>query len=180
MSNLSLFDPAGDPEPELDSVAARVGTQLRRDLITLAHRNNVDLSTVIRIALRDAVDTNLGQRARLINTLGPHSGLTNRPTQAQAEAQRDTGIASADHNADPAWKDEALAAIRTMALTHDDFTIDEVWTATHLRRPHEARAMGAVVQRARRAGLIAATDRTRPSNSSNRSPMIVWRSLLRP
>lgn len=176
------------------TIAARVPAEFRAELDQRAAElaaagvhypdgRPADLSYVIRIGLRSYLD-GLGVLPALHHpseselALAREAGAVQGDRTAQAEAARADGIDRADRHADPAWLAEAEAALRLMAELHREFIIDDVWAAVGLRRPHESRAMGAVVVRAKRDGLIEPTDRTRPSNSSNRSPMRVWRSRI--
>jgi hypothetical protein len=175
------------------TIAARVPAEFRDELdarvddltaagIRYPDGRPADLSYVIRVGLRAYLDgrvslTGAERPAGLFDPTAPAPSIQGDRT-AQAEARRRDGIERADQHADPQWLAEAAAAIRLMAELNREFIIDDVWATVGLRRPHESRAMGAVVVRAKRDGIIAPTDRTRPSNSSNRSPMRVWRSLV--
>jgi hypothetical protein len=94
---------------------------------------------------------------------------------------RDAAILRADEHADRDWKQAAYDAVSDLALFCEHFTTDDV----HERlgddvRTHEKRAMGAIMRRAARDGLIEATDRyvesARPE--AHRNPKRVWRSLV--
>lgn len=97
----------------------------------------------------------------------------------QAAAGRDRQMRQVDEAADPAWKDEALAAIRATALALDEFISDDVWRVGHLDPPREARALGPVFRRAMGEGWIAKTNRVRPSVRSHLSGKPIWQSRLR-
>ena len=99
-------------------------------------------------------------------------------TAAQAKAD---GIARADANADPWWKEAAYEATRFCAQHCDDFTADEVWTNLARRgldvSTHNPAALGPVFQRAARAGLITKTGELRPSTNPRRHrDLTVWRA----
>lgn len=66
-----------------------------------------------------------------------------------------------------------------VAAERDYFTTDDVWRV--LGQPLESRAMGAVMQRAARAGVCARTNMTKDSDRPvcHRNTKRVWRSLLR-
>lgn len=95
-----------------------------------------------------------------------------------AQERRDTGIALADQNADAAWRAHAWEVLRAYLRTHAEFFVDAFWNESGLERPREARALGALVQRAAREGLMEKTGEYRKSVASNLSPKPVWRSLL--
>jgi hypothetical protein len=65
--------------------------------------------------------------------------------------------AAARENANAAWKERAYQAVLRAARTREDFTTDDVWEFLDADdRPHEPRAMGAIMQDAKRAGVIEA------------------------
>lgn len=80
---------------------------------------------------------------------------------------------------DEDWKELAYAAVRRVAESQSEFTPDDVW-ATGLHKPTEARALGGVMMRARRAGLIKKTGRVQPTTQpeSHRTDVTVWSSLI--
>jgi hypothetical protein len=97
---------------------------------------------------------------------------------------RDDAIARVEANADPAWKALAYDAVIEVARTHVTFTTDEVWfvlAERNVRPPHEPRAMGAVMQRAKREKVVRATpefrETTRPQ--AHCAPVRVWESLVK-
>lgn len=94
---------------------------------------------------------------------------------ARAAAQE--GIDRADRSADLEWKVAAMTAVRQLARERQEFTTDDVWE--RIPRVREPRALGAVMQKAARAGTIEKTDRVaesaRPEAHAN--PKAVWRSL---
>lgn len=102
------------------------------------------------------------------------------PAQVQAELSRDLGItraASRAHRHAPGWEDDAVEAVRRFALTHETFIAEDARATIAIPDGVDGRAFGAVMQRARREGLIRA-DGYAPANSSNRSPKVRWRSLV--
>lgn len=102
------------------------------------------------------------------------------PAQVQAELRRDLGVtraANAAHRNAPGWEDDALAAVRRFALTHETFIAEDARATIAIPDGVDGRAFGAVMQRARREGLVRA-DGFAPANSSNRSPKVRWRSLV--
>lgn len=100
---------------------------------------------------------------------------------AAARIATDASVATAAGNADPAWKAVALDAVRRCAVRLREFTVDDVWrelneaTAT----THDARALGAVMRSAAKAGLVEIggwRESTRPEAHSR--PVRAWRSKL--
>lgn len=112
----------------------------------------------------------------------PQSPPTRAAQVTEGTAARDEAITRAKEHAPASWWDLAWSALRLVASTHAEWTTDEVWAL--LDDPGtppvpEPRAMGAVMRRARRAGIAAPTDRTvlsvRPA--CHRRPVRVWRTL---
>lgn len=107
--------------------------------------------------------------------------LAARHQAATGRQLRDAAIAQVDANADPSWKDWALDAVQRCCEEGRPFTTDEVWlelSGTESQvSTHERRAMGAVMQRAAKLGLIEPLDEwrqsTRPECHAN--PKRVWR-----
>lgn len=92
---------------------------------------------------------------------------------------RDEALVRAERNADAEWKAAALDAVRRTALESAYFTADDVWQKL-TARPHEPRAMGAIMRQASLLEWIAPTDTFRPTAkiSQHRQPIRVWKSLL--
>ena len=93
---------------------------------------------------------------------------------------RDDGIGRADEHADREWKDAAYEAVSDLALFCEHFTTDDVHERLGDVHTHDKRAMGAIMLRAARDGLIVATDRYVASDRAvaHRNPKRVWRSLV--
>lgn len=91
----------------------------------------------------------------------------------------DQAIARAAANTDDGWNDLAYNAILSVARTTETFISDACW-ATGLPEPHEPRALGGVMRRAARDGLIVGTDEFRPSRrvGCHAMPRRVWKSLV--
>lgn len=112
--------------------------------------------------------------------------MENVPTlfdELTAMQARDEAIARADDHAEPAWKKAAAMAIRSMAVERDEITTDDVWEWLYemaIEAPHEPRALGSMMLRASRDGLISTTDRVRQSRrpECHARPVRVWRSLV--
>lgn len=96
----------------------------------------------------------------------------------RAILNRDAGMAQVEANADPDWMDQAWHALVEWLQTHDEFFVDDFWMGSGLAEPREARALGPIVMRASRAGLMEKTGKFRPSVRSNMTEKPVWRSLI--
>jgi hypothetical protein len=98
-----------------------------------------------------------------------------------ARAARDEAIERVDEHADPAWKEAAYAVVCAIVVEAPEFTTDRVWYELERQcvpGPREPRALGPVMQRARRAGLVVNTGRMQQSRSVvNHGRLItVWKS----
>jgi hypothetical protein len=103
-------------------------------------------------------------------------------TLAEARAKRDEGVKQSSDHSGEEWKDEAISFVRSYLLEHPTLFVDELWD-TGLSRPDSPRALGAVIQHARKEGWMAeqAVDGcilARPSKSSNMQLKRVWMSLI--
>jgi len=80
---------------------------------------------------------------------------------------------------DSNWAEMAYAAVRQVANNQQEFTPDDIW-ATGLQKPSEARALGGVMRRARKDGVIEKTGRVQPTTQpeSHGTDVTVWRSLI--
>lgn len=96
-----------------------------------------------------------------------------------SEQARDEAIGRVERHADAAWKAEALEAVKGTASRNAFLTSDDVWQRL-TTRPHEPRAMGAIMRHAVTLGWIAPTERFIPTlkASQHRQPIRVWKSLL--
>lgn len=76
------------------------------------------------------------------------------------------------------WAELAYAAVCQVAKSQPEFTPDDIW-APGLQKPGEARALGGVMRRARKEGLIEKTGRVQPTTQpeSHAADITVWRSL---
>ena len=96
----------------------------------------------------------------------------------KATAGRDRGIEQADAAARPDWKDAAYAAVCEAARRLNSFTVDDVYQFIPAGTPptHDGRAMGAVMGRAKREGVIRPTSsfRTGKQAKSHANPRRVW------
>ena len=95
---------------------------------------------------------------------------------------RDQALVDVAVNADPDWWQHAVNIVRDVAATSFDFTTDDIWCELERRSiatPHEPRAIGAVVVAVKRLGLIAPTNRYRPSSrpECHARPIRVWQAV---
>ncbi len=74
----------------------------------------------------------------------------------QAMANRDAGIDQVDRGASEEWKAKALSVVRELCFQKETFTADDVWEYG-LASPREARALGAVMRRAKKLGYCEPT-----------------------
>jgi hypothetical protein len=95
----------------------------------------------------------------------------------EARAARRSALSRVESHADREWLDAAFAALRGYLERNETFHCDDFWTLG-IERPHESRALGAVIVRAARAGLMSKTGEYRLSVSSNLSPKPLWKSLV--
>lgn len=96
----------------------------------------------------------------------------------RSETQRDEGMARVSEAADPQWMADAWQALLAYLRGHAEFHVDSFWEETELRMPREARALGPLVMKASRAGLMAKTGEFRKSVRSNMTEKPVWRSEI--
>lgn len=94
-------------------------------------------------------------------------------TEAEAKAE---AIQRALDAADAEWKIAAKLALAQVAVSHDEFSSDDLWS--RLAKPREPRALGGVIQAGVRAGWMKDTGRTIKAGSHLR-PLTVWASLVR-
>lgn len=78
----------------------------------------------------------------------------------KAERRRDQQMGRAHAAAPPGWKDQVRHALWEVAKRGDPFTVDDVWAELERRgvpTPQEPRALGPVVSKALRSGVIRDT-----------------------
>ena len=93
---------------------------------------------------------------------------------------RDRSIQQVDEHAELEWKAAAEEAVRAAARELHRFVADDVWKRIPDDvRPHEPRALGPVMLRAQREGVIEPTGDFRLTErvSSHRRPLRVWRLI---
>jgi hypothetical protein len=102
---------------------------------------------------------------------------------ALAELARTNALQRVDDHADPDWRNVAYQCVVAVARRCAAFTTDEVLDelAKHPAiSTHEGRALGPVMMRAQRAGVIVITDRFVKSEAVSRhcASKRVWSSLI--
>ncbi len=100
------------------------------------------------------------------------------PLSEERRAAQD-GIRRAEENADEDWKRRAYLTGCDLARRLPEFCSDDLWGAG-LEKPREARALGAVMQRLAKEGLIESTSRFVKTRQAGRhaADVRVWRSLV--
>lgn len=103
-----------------------------------------------------------------------------KSTSAQADLVTDAAIATAGRGADPRWVHWADRAIRHAAARAARFTTDDVWDLLEtweVDPPREPRALGAVLRRLAREGVITSTGTYIKSSrvECHKRPVVVWR-----
>jgi hypothetical protein len=94
----------------------------------------------------------------------------------EAHSARRSALSRVESHADREWLDRAFAALRGYLERNQTFFCDQMWGL--IEKPREARALGPVMVRAAKAGLMSKTGEYRLSVSSNLSPKPLWRSLV--
>ena len=98
---------------------------------------------------------------------------------AKGEAAKEEAIARVEVNASRAWLDAAWDALLWACRGLAEMTSDDVWDRLWDRNvpaPHEPRALGPVMRRAGREGLLRPTSTFRPSAmpQNHRRPVRVY------
>jgi len=121
--------------------------------------------------------------------LGISTGLTvseafsmqNGRDRAAALGDRRRDMAAVEINVGDDWMEAALQAVRESAALRTELTTDDVLDDhPAVPEPHDGRAWGPVMVRAKAEGVLAPTDRMAPSSrrSSNGRRKMIWRSLV--
>lgn len=97
--------------------------------------------------------------------------------EADAARRRDAALAQVAAGADAAWTAQAWDTLVSYLQAHPTFFVDDLWEAG-LVEPREARALGPVVLRAAREGLMRKSGVYRKSVRSNLTEKPVWTSLV--
>lgn len=96
-----------------------------------------------------------------------------------ARVARDHAIDTVEANAHDEWLATADRIVRHLAAVGLPFTTDDVWSRLDARgvTTHEPRALGAVIRKAARRGLIATTGDYRKSvrPECHARPVAVWK-----
>lgn len=102
-----------------------------------------------------------------------------------AKRTRDASIKQVGDAADREWKNAALAAVKKVRFAFEEFTTDHVWQQLDAwakagfcaHETHEPRALGAVMQSAKKLGLIVPTDKHTLSvrKECHARPVRVWK-----
>lgn len=105
-----------------------------------------------------------------------------RRADAQAGRHaRDAALLQVEEHAQPDWKERAYAIVAHLSSVLPEFTTDNVWyqLASDGMETHENRAMGAIMRKAARAGLIEPTGRYAQSSRRvcHSRPMMIWRAV---
>jgi hypothetical protein len=98
-------------------------------------------------------------------------------TLEEAMQERDEGIERSFSAASEAWKTTAIAFVEDMALRKATFTADDLWLEG-LSMPPEPRALGGVLTRCVKNGVITKSGQYAPSVRRHATPIIVWKSLV--
>lgn len=98
----------------------------------------------------------------------------------EAERAKELAMARAADGAGEEWAARAEAAVLNVARRCESFTSDLVWMELGEMTPREPRAIGPVLMRAAKAGIIEATNTHEPSASvrCHRRLKKVWKSLV--
>lgn len=77
------------------------------------------------------------------------------------------------------WNELAYKTLIQVAETYPEFKPDQIWEAG-LPKPSEAHALGAIMTRGRREGIIEKTGRVGPTNQpeSHNTDVTIWKSLI--
>jgi glutathione S-transferase len=99
------------------------------------------------------------------------------PTEGEADAKREIGMARAEGNSGPEWAMLADDFIENHLRVHDELFADHLWLHG-LEMPISPRALGPRFRVAAGKQFMESTGTYRNSVSSNNSARPVWRSLI--
>lgn len=101
--------------------------------------------------------------------------MTQLDPQAATEA-RDEALERVEAAADEAWKQKAYDTVLSLKVQKAEFICDDIW-ATGLEKPREARALGPVMLRLARKGIIQKTGRSVKTAqvTQHATDVAVWR-----
>lgn len=100
-----------------------------------------------------------------------------KATTKRLRALRDAAIEQVATNASAAWLSTAWGFLQAYCVAHEFVFCDDLWRAG-LEQPREPRALGPVVLRAVREGMLIPTGVFRPSVHSRMGQKPIWRSTL--
>lgn len=106
----------------------------------------------------------------------PPEPASRRRTRAQAVEVRDEGMARAEDGAG-GWSDVALEWLRAHCRHHPTLCSDDLWNSG-MPEPREPRALGPVLMRAVRLGLIRNSGDYIKGKRSGMAARTVWESLI--
>jgi hypothetical protein len=100
-------------------------------------------------------------------------------TRDPGQRLRDDALDRVERGAGDVWNAAALRAVRQIATQKEYFQAEEVWKLV-APPENDNRALGAVMQRAKKAGICEPTDRLPRSHrpSKHASPTRLWKSLV--
>lgn len=95
------------------------------------------------------------------------------------EAARDEAMGRAEAGAGEAWTQEALEAVKAIARSKPELTSDDIWLSG-LSEPAEPRALGPVLAKLKREGVIKKSGRFVQTSRVSRhaTDIAVWTSLI--
>ncbi len=105
-----------------------------------------------------------------------------QPSLPLARAARDAALTAVETAAPDPWRASAFGAVIYLARTRPEFCTDDVWAVLEQRGidgPREPRALGPVMMRAIRLGLIVDTGRMTPSKRRHATKITVWSAAPR-
>lgn len=98
--------------------------------------------------------------------------------ELDAARRRDAALVQVAAGADPDWMATAWDALVDYLRSHPSFFVDDFWADTTLERPRESRALGPVVLRAAREGLMVKSGQFRKSTASHMTEKPIWDSKI--
>jgi hypothetical protein len=97
-------------------------------------------------------------------------------TLAEGRAARDEAMNEVDAGAAILWKQDAMDALRKVAISQADLIAEDIWK--FVSKPREPRATGPLMMKAARLGYIEQTEDFRQCPSRHATYVRVWRSLI--
>ena len=107
----------------------------------------------------------------------PLPAVVSSPTLDRARVERDAAMAQVAEHTDPEWLAQAERAVGHLAALREPFTADSVWeqlAARQVPAPREPRALGPVMKRAVRDGVIRWTGNYDSSTRRHCTPVRVY------